>query len=795
MKWLGQYIQSFTARFRHDVYLENISSGTIASGGNLGLDSNNKIVKANEASGDLTAITAGTGLSGTNLTGPIPTLNVDASIPEITTLAGLTSFGAAGATTDIAAGDITMYNAVDDGNPTISLGSSATNRLEIKSTYNSGAQTLDEVVFTNYTTSSTTNDGRFKFYVDEVLMMNIADTAVSVYGGVNSVDDGAQFYASDSTASSATQGGKLILQSDDGAAMGDDHRLGVIEFKGAEDASNNRTIGARIEGMCDAAWSASENGARLDFYTTDGNASESKVLTLDSDKLATFTGNVALNTITSGTWNGAVIASAYLDADTAHLSGIQTFTGSKTFSSTAAPQVIIDGNITANPPGDGSALHIDSADVTDGGTSASGTADIYAHVNIENPRLLATNASVTTSDATTLYIKGAPAASTNQTISRAWSMWVDAGNARFDGSIYSGTAEVINSAGIIQIASQPSITTLAGVSAIGSAGTDITITSDTVNFTSANADDPAIWIKNTANDNQATRMLFLKERGADGQDGDECGSIYFYSYDDGTPSLQKYGYIESTIHDATSGQESGKLDIGVANHDGGAEPGVSMQGGSANGEVDVTIGSGSDSLTTIAGDLGVTTGLILDSVDVTAIQTASESFADNDTSLMTSAAINDRINRPSGQMFIKNFNFSVNAGTTEYYFPMASTAESTSSVNQAVTMIMPTAGKLLKIHLRTSVNHSGQTTTFTLYNWDTDENWNNGNKSVLGVQSGTGPGIGEVVTYDFTSSLDSGTNAFTANEMIAVSFQNGGDPGSNTKYVATLVFDLDWTSY
>ena len=121
MKWLGQYIQSFTARFRHDVYLENISSGTIASGGNLGLDSNNKIVKANEASGDLTAITAGTGLSGTNLTGPIPTLNVDASIPEITTLAGLTSFGAAGATTDIAAGDITMYNAVDDGNPTICL--------------------------------------------------------------------------------------------------------------------------------------------------------------------------------------------------------------------------------------------------------------------------------------------------------------------------------------------------------------------------------------------------------------------------------------------------------------------------------------------------------------------------------------------------------------------------------------------------------------------------------------------------------------------------------------------------
>ena len=39
-----------------------------------------------------------------------------------------------------------------------------------------------------------------------------------------------------------------------------------------------------------------------------------------------------LGTIATGTWNGSVIASAYLDSDTAHLSGTQTFTGAKTFS-------------------------------------------------------------------------------------------------------------------------------------------------------------------------------------------------------------------------------------------------------------------------------------------------------------------------------------------------------------------------------------------------------------------------------------------------------------------------------
>ena len=56
MKWIGQHIYDLISRFRNDVYLEDISTGTIASGGNLGLDSNNKIVKANEVTGDITRV-------------------------------------------------------------------------------------------------------------------------------------------------------------------------------------------------------------------------------------------------------------------------------------------------------------------------------------------------------------------------------------------------------------------------------------------------------------------------------------------------------------------------------------------------------------------------------------------------------------------------------------------------------------------------------------------------------------------------------------------------------------------
>ncbi len=88
----------------------------------------------------------------------------------------------------------------------------------------------------------------------------------------------------DTTTSSATQGGNLRLSANDGAAMADDHRLGVIEFAGAEDASATMTVGARIEAICDAGWSASENGASLLFYTTDGNATQSEVMRITSDK-------------------------------------------------------------------------------------------------------------------------------------------------------------------------------------------------------------------------------------------------------------------------------------------------------------------------------------------------------------------------------------------------------------------------------------------------------------------------------------------------------------------------------
>ena len=118
MKWIGQHIYDLASRFRNDVFLEDISTGTIASGAHLGLDSNNKIVKADDGGGDLTSIVAGTGLSGTSLTGPIPTLNVDATQPNID------SIGTDGDTLAILSDQLVMSNATAQM-PTIKLTNTA----------------------------------------------------------------------------------------------------------------------------------------------------------------------------------------------------------------------------------------------------------------------------------------------------------------------------------------------------------------------------------------------------------------------------------------------------------------------------------------------------------------------------------------------------------------------------------------------------------------------------------------------------------------------------------------------
>ena len=84
MKWIGQHIYDLVSRFRDDVYLEDLSTTTETSV--LVVDSDGKVSKSTSLADDIIE-------------------------SEIDTLAGLTSFGSAGATTD------TANDATPDCNP------------------------------------------------------------------------------------------------------------------------------------------------------------------------------------------------------------------------------------------------------------------------------------------------------------------------------------------------------------------------------------------------------------------------------------------------------------------------------------------------------------------------------------------------------------------------------------------------------------------------------------------------------------------------------------------------------
>ena len=141
------------------------------------------------------------------------------------------------------------------------------------------------------------------------------DASIDTSGQRNLTITGALTAATIDLSSSADFAGDLVLS---GGADG------ALQFTNAGENSikipDNQGSALIIE---------EANNAYITFDTQDG----AEAITVA--KATTFSAGIAdSGTISAGTWNGTAIASAYLDSDTAHLSGTQTFTGAKTFTST-----------------------------------------------------------------------------------------------------------------------------------------------------------------------------------------------------------------------------------------------------------------------------------------------------------------------------------------------------------------------------------------------------------------------------------------------------------------------------
>ena len=144
------------------------------------------------------------------------------------------------------------------------------------------------------------------------------------------------------------------------------------------------------------------------------------------------------------------------------------------------------------------------------------------------------------------------------------------------------------------------------------ASTAVTIATPSLIITDNTTDEPIVQIKNTHNGTTAGELRFVMDKGAAGADGDDLGTISFYG-DDAGQNQTAFAKIVGEVSEADETDEAGKLSFFVAESDGtntALTAGLVLEGEHAtDGEVDVTIGAGTASTTTVAGNLVVTTSV------------------------------------------------------------------------------------------------------------------------------------------------------------------------------------------
>ena len=138
-----------------------------------------------------------------------------------------------------------------------------------------------------------------------------------------------------------------------------------------------------------------------------------------------------------------------------------------------------------------------------------------------------------------------------------------------------------------------------------------------LSITSTTASKPILTLANNANDATSATINLKNLRGGSnaGVAGDDAGTINFYA-NDSANNNQIYSSILAEIVDPSTTGEEGKISISVAEFDGTVTPGLVITGSSTNGQVDVTIGAGATSTTTISGTLDLGDRAILNVGDI-----------------------------------------------------------------------------------------------------------------------------------------------------------------------------------
>ena len=318
--------------------------------------------------GDITGVTAGVGLSGGGTSGAVTltldlselstvtpadgdffsTLDSDGSNEQKTTTTALaTLFAGTGLTAsssvigvDAAQTQITSVGTIGTGTWQGTAVASA--YLDADTAHLSGTQTFTGTKTLN--SFKGTGGATVTNILDEDAMGTNSATAlatqqsIKAYADTKSVLAGSSSITTVGTVGTGTWQGTAVASAYLDADTA--HLSGSQTFTGTKTLNSFKgTGGATVTNILD------EDAMGTDSATALATQQSIKAYADTKSPVAGHSSIVTVGTIGTGTWQGTAVASAYLDADTAHLSGSQTFSGEKTFTGGAvlANSALIEG--------------------------------------------------------------------------------------------------------------------------------------------------------------------------------------------------------------------------------------------------------------------------------------------------------------------------------------------------------------------------------------------------------------------------------------------------------------------
>ena len=201
----------------------------------------------------------------------------------------------------------TFYVASNDGNPQMRIGATDAEELHIQTVYDSGAQTLDYVIFQTDVASGTADKGEFRFNVDGTEIFHVNDSGVNVVSGK-------AFYINDTSVLNATTLGGAVVNSSltsvgtlttltvdnvivNGTTIGHTSDTDLMTL-----ASGVLTVAGEISvtTLDIGGTNVTSTAAELNYVdVTAGTATASKAVVLDGSKNIATLGTVGCGAITS----------------------------------------------------------------------------------------------------------------------------------------------------------------------------------------------------------------------------------------------------------------------------------------------------------------------------------------------------------------------------------------------------------------------------------------------------------------------------------------------------------------